>query len=115
MREMEQAEDLVPPPPRVAAFLEDRWHANHPVQLRQVAQHLMHEPDRTRELATIVAAGLPTAVMWGEHDDVWPVDVQRAMSERLGAAALELAGLGHSPNAQDPRVTVRALLAFWAG
>ena len=47
MREMEEAEDLVPPPPRVAAFLEDRWHANHPVQLRQVAQHLMREPDRT--------------------------------------------------------------------
>ncbi len=51
MREMEQAEDVVPPPPSVAAFLEDRWHANHPVQLRQVAQHLMREPDRTDALA----------------------------------------------------------------
>jgi pimeloyl-ACP methyl ester carboxylesterase len=113
MREMEEAEDIVPPPPAVAAFLEDRWHANHPVQLRQVAQHLMCEPDRTEELASVVAAGLPTIVMWGEHDDAWPVAMQQAMADRLGATAVELPGLGHSPNAQDARATVRALLGAW--
>lgn len=113
MREMEEAEDTVPPPPAVAAFLEDRWHANHPVQLRQVAQHLMREPDRTGELAPVVADGLPTIVMWGEHDDAWPVEVQQGMADRLGASAVELPGLGHSPNAQDPRATVRALVDAW--
>lgn len=113
MREMEQAEDIVAPPPAVAAFLEERWHANHPVQLRQVAQHLMREPDRTRELAPVVAAGLPTTVMWGEHDDVWPVATQQVMADRLRATAVELPGLGHSPNAQDPQATVRALLTAW--
>lgn len=113
MREMEQAEDVVPPPPPVAAFLEDRWHANHPVQLRQVAQHLMREPDRSAALASVVAAGLPTTVMWGEHDDAWPVAAQRAMAARLGAPAVELPGLGHSPNAQDPVALVRALLDAW--
>jgi pimeloyl-ACP methyl ester carboxylesterase len=113
MREMEQAEDIVAPPAPVAAFLEARWHANHPVQLRQVAQHLMEEPDRVEELAPVVAAGLPTTVMWGEHDDAWPVGTQRVMAERLGATAVELAGLGHSPNAQDAPALVRALLATW--
>lgn len=113
MREMEQAEDVVPPPPAVAAFLEDRWHANHPVQLRQVAHHLMREPDRTGELAAVVGAGLPTTVMWGEHDDAWPVEAQRAMADRLGATAVELPGLGHSPNAQDAPALVRALLDAW--
>lgn len=113
MREMEGAEDIEPPPPAVVAFLEDRWHANHPVQLRQVAQHLMCEPDRTEVLAPVVAAGMPTTVMWGEHDDVWPVAVQREMADRLGATAVELPGLGHSPNAQDARATVRALLGAW--
>lgn len=113
MREMEEAEDVVPPPPAVAAFLEQRWHANHPVQLRQVAQHLMSEPDRSARLAPLVAAGLTTTVMWGEHDDAWPVDEQRAMADRLGAPAVELAGLGHSPNAQDPRMLVEALMNAW--
>ena len=113
MREMEEAEDVVPPPPAVAEFLEARWHANHPVQLRQFAQHLMYEPDRTDALAAI--AGLPMTVMWGEHDDAWPVPVQRAMAQRLSAAAVELPGLGHSPNAQDPRATVAAMLQSWGG
>jgi pimeloyl-ACP methyl ester carboxylesterase len=113
MREMEEAEDVVPPPPAVAAFLEQRWHANHPVQLRQVAQHLMRDPDRVARLGPLVAAGLPTTVMWGEHDDAWPVDAQRAMADRLGAPAVELAGLGHSPNAQDPQALVEALLSAW--
>ena len=115
MREMEQAEDVVPPPPSVAAFLEDRWHANHPVQLRQFAQHLMREPDRTDALAIVVAAGLPTTVMWGADDDAWPVAVQQLMAQRLGATAVELPGVGHSPNAQAPAALVRVLLAGWRG
>jgi pimeloyl-ACP methyl ester carboxylesterase len=113
MREMEQAEDVVPPAPPVAAFLEDRWHANHPVQLREVAQHLMREPDRSAALARVVAAGLPTTVMWGEQDDAWPVEGQQVLADRIGARAVELPGLGHSPNAQDAPALVRALLAAW--
>jgi pimeloyl-ACP methyl ester carboxylesterase len=114
MREMEQAEDVVPPAPGVGAFLEERWHANHPVQLRAVATHLMREPDRTAQLAPIVAAGLPTTVMWGEHDDAWPLAAQEGMARRLGAIGVELPGMGHSPNAQDASALVRALLAAWA-
>ncbi len=81
--------------------------------LRQVAQHLMREPDRTEAIGPVVADGLPTTVMWGEHDDVWPVAMQLDMARRLGAAAVELPGLGHSPNAQDAGALVRALLAAW--
>jgi pimeloyl-ACP methyl ester carboxylesterase len=115
MREMEQAEDVVPPPPAVAAFLEDRWHANHPVQLRQFAQHLMDAADRTDLLVPVVAAGLRTVVMWGEDDDAWPVPMQQEMAMRLAAPAVELRGLGHSPNAQDPQATVAALISAWSG
>ena len=41
MHEMEEAEETVPPPADVAAFLERRWHANSSVQLREFA--LLHE------------------------------------------------------------------------
>jgi pimeloyl-ACP methyl ester carboxylesterase len=114
MRELESVEDVAPPSPSVAAFLEDRWHANHPVQLGQVARHLMHEPDRTDALHAVVAAGLPTTVMWGEDDDAWPIALQQAMAQRLGATAVELPGIGHSPNTQDAAQFVRALLAGWS-
>lgn len=112
MHEMEEAEDAVPPPPAVAAFLEDRWHANSPVQLRELALHLLHAQDHTPRVRAALS-GSPVVVMWGEHDDAWPVPDQARMARELGARAVELPGLGHSPNAQDPARTVEALLDAW--
>ena len=116
MREMEQAEDIVPPPPPVAAFLEDRWHANHPIQLRQVAQHLMSEPDRTAELASVVAAGLPTTVMWGEHDDAWPIARQQAMARSAGGDGRRAArARALAERAGRPGTGARRCCAAWGG
>jgi hypothetical protein len=39
--------------------------------------------------------------------------MQQAMADRLGVNAVELPGLGHSPNAQDAPATVRALVGAW--
>jgi len=114
MREMEEAEDVVPPPPDVAAFLERRWHANHPRQLRAVAESLMSAPPITDRLRS-TAVGLRMTVMWGADDDAWPITTQAALAAELGAAAVELPGVGHSPNAQDPGLLVEALLRAWAG
>lgn len=112
-RAMEQAEDVVPPPPAISEFLERRWHANDPVQLRAFAEALMSQPsiaDRLRPMLDDVAV----TVMWGEADDAWPIPVQRAMADDLGAEGVELLGVGHSPNAQDPGLLVGALLRAWA-
>lgn len=113
MREMEEAEDIVPPPPAVASFLERRWRANSPTQLGQFARRLMDQPDLVPRLRPVVAAGLPTTVMWGELDDAWPIQTQAQMAADLGAVPVELLGVGHSPNAQDPELTAAALLRAW--
>jgi pimeloyl-ACP methyl ester carboxylesterase len=113
MREMEGAEEVVAPPPDVAAFLEDRWHANNHVQMQEFARLLMSQPDLVARLRPVVAAGLPTTVMWGQNDDVWPIAVQARMAADLGAAAGELPGVGHSPNAEAPVLMVDALLRAW--
>ena len=106
------------PTPEVQAFLERRWHANSAVQLREVARLLMAQPVITDRLRDALAreglgGGVPVSVVWGELDDAWPVEVQARMARRLDADAVELAGLGHSPNAEDPTVTVSALLGAW--
>ncbi len=113
MREMEEAEDVVPPPPDVAAFLERRWQANHPQQLRAIAESLMSQPAITGRLRAVLD-GLRVTVMWGADDDAWPVAEQAALAAELGAEAVELPGVGHSPNAQDPGLLVEALLRAWA-
>ena len=113
MRDMEEAEDVVPPPTDVAAFLERRWHANNPVQMREFALQLMHAPSVTARLLPTIAT-IPTTVVWGEHDDAWPIVMQRNMAADLGAPAIELPGVGHSPNAQDPQAMVDALLGVWS-
>jgi pimeloyl-ACP methyl ester carboxylesterase len=113
MRQMEEAEDVVAPPPPVADFLERRWRANSPTQLGQFAQRLMDQPDLTTRLGPVVASGVPTTVMWGQADDAWPVETQRQMAVDLGAVAVELAGVGHSPNAQNPELMAAALLDAW--
>jgi pimeloyl-ACP methyl ester carboxylesterase len=37
------------------------------------------------------------------------------MATALGATAIELPGVGHSPNAEAPELTVESLLRFWRG
>lgn len=112
MRQLEQEEDIVPPPPDVLAFLERRWHANDPVQVREVARQLMSTAPATERVRVRVPL-VPIVVMWGEHDDAWPVSDQARMAARLGVPGIALPGLGHSPNAQDAAALVAALLRAW--
>jgi pimeloyl-ACP methyl ester carboxylesterase len=106
------AADGPKPPPEVAAFLERRWLAHEPMHLRVVAGHLMLTPDMSAELSRAVA-DVPVTVMWGEHDDAWPIDVQRGLAGALRADAVEIPGVGHSPNAEDPELLADLLLRAW--
>ncbi|GAA2072363.1 alpha/beta hydrolase [Streptomyces albiaxialis] len=97
-------------PPDVEEFLHRRWLTNVPAQLAVTARQLLTEPDRTEELA---ALDLPLHLVSGSVDDAWPVPSLDAMAERLGARRTTIAGTGHSPNAERPDETARALAAFW--
>lgn len=106
-------------PPEVADFLHRRWMAHVPEQLSATAQQLIAEPDRVAELADAVAdvgsggSPLPLHVLSGSVDYAWPVPLLDEMARRLGAARTVVEGTGHSPNAEDPRETARALTSFW--
>jgi pimeloyl-ACP methyl ester carboxylesterase len=110
------AEAGAPLPPReVQEFLASRWMRNHPRQLKQFAHILMEQPSFTSRLRSVVDRGLRMAVMWGQFDDAWPIPMQQAMARQLGVPGIELPGVGHSPNAEDPVGTAAALLQFWRG
>lgn len=116
MQDMEEQQETELPPPQVREFVERRWHANSPVHLAAVARLLMEQPpltDRVRE--RVRAESIAVTVVWGERDDAWPVEDQVAMGGALDATLLELPGLGHSPNAEDPGATADALLVAVRG
>jgi pimeloyl-ACP methyl ester carboxylesterase len=106
-------------PPAVAEFLHRRWMAHVPEQLSATAQQLLAEPDRVAELAGALSrtesgdSPLPVHVLSGSVDYAWPVPLLDEMAVRLGAARTVVAGAAHSPNAEDPGETARALVGFW--
>ena len=111
--EIDAQNNVAQPPHEVQEFLASRWMRNHPRQLKQFAHILMEQPSFVAPMTQVANDGLPITVMWGEHDDAWPIPIQRDMANAWHAPAIELAGLGHSPNAEDPALTAEAWVTVW--
>jgi pimeloyl-ACP methyl ester carboxylesterase len=94
------------------AQLRRRWLGTKPAQLLATGRQLCGEPDRVAELS---AVPLPFHVLSGAHDDTWPVTLLDAMAVRLKARRTLIPGAEHSPNADQPLPTARALADFWDG
>lgn len=92
--------------------LRRRWLGTKPAQLRATGLQLCTEPDRVAELA---AVPLPFHVLSGTSDDTWPVPLLDDMAVRLSAHRTVVPGAEHSPNADQPLPTARALADFWDG
>jgi pimeloyl-ACP methyl ester carboxylesterase len=90
--------------------LRRRWLGNQPAQLLATGRQLCTEPDRVAELA---AVPLPFHVLSGSQDDTWPVNLLDDMALRLQARRTVIPGADHSPNADQPLPTARALADFW--
>ncbi|MGB8652017.1 MAG: alpha/beta hydrolase [Mycobacteriales bacterium] len=90
-------------------FLRARLLGSSPSGLLAMADALTSEPDRVDELA---AVDLPKLVMYGEHDDAWLPALQDDMARRLGAPVVVVPDALHSPAAENPFLTARALLEF---
>ena len=81
------------------------------VFLRQSAA-LRDRPD-LREV--LERSAVPTLVLCGESDALFPVEVHRRMQERIAGARLAvIPGAGHLPTLEAPEATTRALEAWLA-
>jgi pimeloyl-ACP methyl ester carboxylesterase len=97
----------------IIAFLRERTLRTCPISLIALARYLLSCPDRSAELAGAVAAGLPTAVVYGENDDAWPPAEQDQMAVRLVAERTCIPGAAHSPAIEAPVTTASTLTEFW--
>ncbi|GAA1425875.1 alpha/beta hydrolase [Streptomyces thermospinosisporus] len=91
-------------------LLRRRWLRTRPAQLLATGRQLCTEPDLVDRLA---AVPLPFHVLSGSRDDTWPVADLDAMAERLNAHRSVIEGAEHSPNADRPEATAKALADFW--
>ncbi|MCH0564087.1 alpha/beta hydrolase [Streptomyces sp. MUM 136J] len=92
--------------------LRARFVNTRPAQLVATGRQLCAEPDRVAELT---AVPLPFHVLSGARDDAWPVPVLDAMAVRLRAHRTVVPDAEHSPNADQPLPTARAVADFWDG
>jgi pimeloyl-ACP methyl ester carboxylesterase len=99
----------------IIAFLRERALRTCPISLIVLARYLLDCPDRTDELARLVAAGLPALVVFGENDDAWPPSEQGMMASRLKAERACIPGAAHSPAIEAPVTTASTLTQFWNG
>ncbi len=97
----------------IITFLRERTLRTCPVSLIVLARYLLECPNRTAELADVVAAGLPASVVYGENDDAWPPAEQDSMARQLGAERTCIPGAAHSPAIEAPVTTAAALTQFW--
>jgi pimeloyl-ACP methyl ester carboxylesterase len=114
MRTMDREAGIPPPQdPAIAAFLERRFLAHDPAALAAMARLLATEPDRTDELAGVPGLAGRTLVAFGEADDAWSPEIQRETASRLRADTVSFPEAAHSPAAEAPEPTAKALVAFW--
>ena len=97
----------------IIAFLRERALRTSPVSLIVLARYLLDCPDRTAELAAVVARGLPVAVVYGENDDAWPPEEQDRMAHELRAERTCIPSAAHSPAIDAPVTTAAAVTKFW--
>lgn len=87
-----------------------RWSASDAVSTLQHREHLRKFVPLIGEISGI---GLPSHVVFGDKDDVWPLEEQRAMAKELNARLSVLPGCGHCPNEENPTLSARVLSEFW--
>jgi pimeloyl-ACP methyl ester carboxylesterase len=91
--------------PAVAEFERARWREYDSIALDEGARILL-------ETGPIdpPAPCPPVRVVWGANDDGWPVEQQRALAVRWNGRTVELPGLGHQPQLDDPVAVARVLV-----
>ena len=91
-------------------LLQKRWLASDANSTVALHNHLRSFESKISEIARL---DIPAHVVYGDLDDVWPIDEQNEMARELNAQITILEGYGHCPNEENPYLTAQALAAFW--
>lgn len=91
-------------------LLKRRWLMSDRRSVLTHAQELLSAPSLVDDVA---ALGKPAHVVYGEHDDAWPLAVQDRMASDLRAITSVISGASHCPNEDRPEYAAQVLADFW--
>lgn len=91
-------------------FKKLRWIKSDAVSTLSLHKHLRSYESRIAELSKLP---IHKHVVYGENDDVWPIEEQIQMAKELNGELTVLDGCGHCPNEENPTLTASALIKFW--
>ena len=78
-----------------------------------IASPPVRETDEASEYVDLSAIGVPTLVVWGEHDTLFPLAHARYLEERIaGAEQRVIQRCGHCPHLERPAELARAFREF---
>ncbi|AUS78211.1 alpha/beta hydrolase [Actinoalloteichus sp. AHMU CJ021] len=101
-------------PRELRTLLRARLVSSMPAGLLGMATALRTEPDLVPELAArIQEHRIRGFVVCGEQDDVWSVETQREMAEKLGVDFVTVPDSGHNPNKDNPQGLLDVLVPTW--
>lgn len=102
-----RAVERTPLPEERAELLRRRFLSSNPQALAEMARALLNAPNRVQQL---VDTDVQCFVVYGENDDVWPIEVQRAAADAFGTDPVMIENAGHQPAVDQPKATSRALI-----
>ncbi|NLT30244.1 MAG: alpha/beta hydrolase [Propionibacterium sp.] len=106
-----RAADPTPLPEDRAELLRRRFLASDPEALDEMAKALLNAPDRLQQL---VDSDVQCFVVFGEDDDMWPLEVQRAAADAFGTEPVVIRDAGHQPGVDQPKATAKAIVRHCA-
>jgi pimeloyl-ACP methyl ester carboxylesterase len=101
-------------PEELRTLLRTRFLSSSAAGLLGMADGLRYEPDLVVQLRKALrSARAGCLVICGEHDNAWPVAMQRDMADRLDADFAVVPRSAHSPNTENPDALLATLLPTW--
>jgi pimeloyl-ACP methyl ester carboxylesterase len=68
--------------------------------------------DTRATIADIARVAVPTLVVWGRHDTIYPVLLGQRLAREIRGAGLELMNTGHAPHEEEPDLFVQIVSRF---
>jgi len=106
---MDEAANVALPNAETLQMLLQRWVNNSPHAMLAKALLLTSDLEIASRLSERHDVATSLHVVTGENDDAWPVSVQEAMAEQIGATFDLIDGAGHSPALERPAATAAVL------